>query len=242
MRRWAGSIGAAFGFLTRFRVAGTGADDLGASLLWFPLVGTVLGGLLYGAAVTLTGHLAPGVLAVALVALHALFTGGLHLDGLADTFDALGGGRGDRERMLEIMRDSRIGAHGAAALALLLIGKVLVLAQLTAQGTLWPLVAAPAFARWAAAALVVLFPYARPNGLGSAFHQERHGLRVAGATLLLAPLLFAFGVGALHAGGMALLAAFFLANAMNQQLGGLTGDVYGAAIEVAELAFWATVT
>jgi adenosylcobinamide-GDP ribazoletransferase len=240
MRRWTGSIGAAFGFLTRFRVAGAGVDDLGASLLWFPLVGTVLGGLLYGAAVILTGHLAPGVLAVALVALHALCTGGLHLDGLADTFDALGGGRGDRERMLEIMRDSRIGAHGAAALALLLIGKVLVLAHLTARGTLWPLVAAPAFARWAAAALVVLFPYARSKGLGSAFHQERHGLRVAGATLLLAPLLFAFGVGALHAGGMALVAAFFLANAMNRQLGGLTGDVYGAAIEVAELAFWAS--
>ena len=65
----------------------------------------------------LHGRVAAPIAAVVLVALLAVLTGGLHLDGLADVFDALGGGRGDRARMLAIMRDSRIGAHGAAAMA-----------------------------------------------------------------------------------------------------------------------------
>ena len=242
MRRWARSIGAAFAFLTRIPIPGAGAaGDLSRSLTWFPLVGAALGAILWGAARALTGHLAPGVLAVALVSLHALLSGGLHLDGLADTFDAWGGGRGERARMLEIMRDSRIGAHGAAALALLLAGKIFALADLIARGTLWPLLAAPAVARWAVVPLIVLFRYARPSGLGSPFQERRRGIDLLAATLLLAPLPYWFGAGALRAGALALAAALLLALALRRQLGGLTGDVYGAAIELAELVFWATV-
>ena len=66
----------------------------------------------------------------------AMLTGGLHLDGFADVFDALGGGRGDRARMLEIMRDSRIGAHGAGAVALVLLAKAACLEHLAAGGPL----------------------------------------------------------------------------------------------------------
>jgi adenosylcobinamide-GDP ribazoletransferase len=94
------------------------------------VVGLVLGLVLTGLAALLVGALPSTVLAVALVALLAGMTGGLHIDGLADTFDALGGGRGDRQRMLDLMRDSRIGAHGAAALVLLLMMKVFALAAL----------------------------------------------------------------------------------------------------------------
>src|SRR5581483_615259 len=118
---------AAFTFLTRLPLrtgvaaGGAGVDmaaDLGRSLPYFPVVGAVLGGALVGAGRLLEGRLPAGLTAVLLVALLALLTGGLHLDGLADLFDALGGGRGDRARMLDIMRDSRIGAHGAVALCL----------------------------------------------------------------------------------------------------------------------------
>src|SRR5215471_2381429 len=84
---------------------------------------------LTGLAAALAGTMAPALIAVLLAALLAGLTGGLHLDGFADVFDALAGGRGDRARTLEIMRDSRIGAQGAAALTLLLIGKVAALAQ-----------------------------------------------------------------------------------------------------------------
>jgi adenosylcobinamide-GDP ribazoletransferase len=243
LRRWARSIGAAFAFLTRIPIPGAGAaGDLSRSVVWFPLVGAALGAVLFAAARALTGHLAPGVLAVALVALHGVTSGGLHLDGLADTFDAWGGGRGQRARMLEIMRDSRIGAHGAAALALLLAGKIFAVVDLLSRGVLWPLLAAPAVARWAVVPLIVLFRYARPSGLGSAFQERRRRIDVLAATLLVAPLPYWFGAGALRAGALALAAALLVAVAINRRLGGLTGDVYGAAIEIAELVFWAGVT
>ena len=98
-------------------------------MAFFPLVGLVLGLALDGRGRRSPAAWVAVVVAVLLAALLAALTGGLHLDGFADVFDALGGGRGDRARMLEIMRDSRIGAHGAAALALLLIAKVAALAQ-----------------------------------------------------------------------------------------------------------------
>lgn len=243
MRRWVRSIGAAFAFLTRIPIpGGGGAGDLARSVVWFPLVGAALGAILWGAARALTGHLTPGVLAVALVSLHALLSGGLHLDGLADTFDAWGGGRGERARMLEIMRDSRIGAHGAAALALLLAGKIVAVTDLIARGTLWPLLAAPAVARWAVVPLIMLFPYARPNGLGSPFQERHRKIDLLAATLLVATLPYWFGAGALRAGALAMAAALLLALALSRRLGGLTGDVYGAAVEIAELVFWGALT
>src|SRR4051812_27073096 len=117
------SLAVALTFLTRapFRLERIVDVDVGRSLAWFPVVGAALGFLLLGMERLLRGVLPPGLAAVSLVATLALLTGGLHLDGLADVFDALGGGRGSRERMLAIMRDSRVGAHGAAALALFLI-------------------------------------------------------------------------------------------------------------------------
>ena len=146
--------------------------DLGRSVSFFPLVGLVLGFALTGLAAALAGSVAPWLVAVLLAALLAVLTGGLHLDGFADVFDALGGGRGDRARMLEIMRDSRIGAHGAAALTLLLIAKVAALAQLVERRDLLSLLAFPTIARWLVALLVVLFPYVRAEGLGRAFSGE----------------------------------------------------------------------
>jgi len=122
---------AAFAFLTRLPVwrGPLRDEDLGRSVSFFPLVGLVLGLGVTGLAAAVQGHLPPGLIAILLAALLAGLTGGLHLDGVADVFDALGGGRRDRARMLEIMRDSRIGAHGAAALILVLLAKVTALAQ-----------------------------------------------------------------------------------------------------------------
>ncbi len=240
-------FGAALSFLTRLPVpagrdqAGdAGAGALGRSVVWFPAVGALLGAISFAAARAAGPHVSAATLAVALVALHAALTGGLHLDGLADTFDAWGGGRGDRERMLEIMRDSRIGAHGAAALALLLIAKVLAVHDLLARGTLWPIAAGPIAARWAVVPLIALFPYARPSGLGTPFHAERRLVHVLLATGLAAPAALLWGAPALRAGIAALAVQVGIALALAPRLGGLTGDVYGAAIEISELAFWVT--
>ena len=234
----------AFGFLTRFPVP-TGtveAGELGRAVTWFPAVGAALGAMLAGGAVLLDGRVAPGLVSVALVALLAGATGGLHLDGLADVFDALGGGRGSRDRMLAIMRDSRIGAHGAAALVLLLAAKLAAVVEIVGRAgphriALWPLFAAPVAARWAVGPLVVWFPYARPEGLGKPFHGHAGVAQLAGATVVTAIAISWFGPPALIAALAALGTTLGVALWLYRRLGGLTGDVYGAATELAELAF-----
>jgi adenosylcobinamide-GDP ribazoletransferase len=245
------AIVTAFAFLTRLPIRlpddpgaahdGDAADggDLARSLPFFPLVGAALGAVLVGADRLLRGHLAPGLTAVALVALLAALTGGLHLDGLGDLFDALGGGRGDRARMLAIMRDSRIGAHGAIALTLALLAKVLATAQLVERdaSSSWALFAAPVVARWAVVPLIVHFRYARPEGLGRAFKGHARAIHFAGATALTAALLAWTGPAAVGPTLAALGVALAVAVWLDRRLGGLTGDVYGAAIELAELAW-----
>jgi adenosylcobinamide-GDP ribazoletransferase len=232
---------AAFAFLTRLPVwAGPLLEaDLGRSVAYFPVVGLVLGLVLTGLASLLAGVLAPTLLAVVLVALHAAVTGGLHLDGLADTFDALGGARGDRRRMLELMRDSRIGAHGAAALVLVLLAKVFAVAQLVAQHDLLALLVFPAVGRWAVTPSIVLHPYAREEGLGRAFNGAARPRELVIATAIVAVVVAALGVRLLLPALGALAVASLFALWLRWRLGGLTGDVYGAAIELGEVAMLA---
>ncbi len=271
------SIAAAFSFLTRLpvpaRAIGQGevaAVALGRSVIWFPLAGAAIGGAQVGVAWLLGGHLPPALIAVAVVAVSALLTGGLHLDGVADTFDAWSGGRGERTRMLEIMRDSRIGAHGAVALVLVLAAKLAAVADLLphsellprfdrlthgdplARGALWPLFIAPVLARWAAVPLIAFFRYARAEGLGSPFHAHARPGNVAGATAVALAAAVAISFAAPSAAdtataigiaaASALGAALALAGLLDRRLDGLTGDVYGAAIELAEVAVLVSAT
>jgi adenosylcobinamide-GDP ribazoletransferase len=226
-------------FLTRLPIPGPplAPGDLGGALAFFPVPGAVLGLLLLGAAELLAERLAPGVAAALLVACLAWLTGGLHLDGAADTADGLSGGRGDRARTLEIMRDSRIGAHGAATVAALLVAKTVAVAELLGRGETWALVAAPALARFAAVPLVVLFPYARPEGLGRSFRDGSGARELAVAAALTLAIVAPLGARTAAPAAAALAAAVVLALLVWRRLGGLTGDVYGAAIELAELAF-----
>jgi adenosylcobinamide-GDP ribazoletransferase len=229
----------AVGFGTRIpvRVGEVGERELAAALGCLPLIGYGLGALAWGvdlAAARWFGELSGALLAVAAV---ALATGGLHLDGLADWFDALGGGRGDRQRMLDIMRDSRIGAHGACALMLLLLGKVIAIAELPGAARALGLCVAPAASRLWAVWLLQRLPAARSDGLG----------RSMGAGLDLSHALFAtatvassgvwFGLPLL----LPCLASAAIAAATGvwaqRRLGGVTGDVCGAAIELAEWVF-----
>jgi adenosylcobinamide-GDP ribazoletransferase len=231
----------AFQFLTRLPV-GTGSlagADLGRSCAWFPLPGAAVGLAAAAGAYAAGSHLPPALAAVLAVAALAWLTGGLHLDGVADVFDGLGGGHGDRARILHIMRDSRIGAHGATALVLVLAVKVASIAEVLGRGELWPLVAAPVVARFAAVPLIVLFPYAREEGLGKAFHGSAGGREIAIAAALTAAALAPFAPASLAPAAVGLAAAGAVALALRRRLGGLTGDVYGAAIEIAEAALLA---
>jgi adenosylcobinamide-GDP ribazoletransferase len=224
------AVVAAFAFLTRLPIGvrSPTVTDLGRSVAFFPVVGLALGLVLAGAALLLGTGLTPLIVAVLLVALLAGMTGGLHL---------VGGGRGNRARMLEIMRDSRIGAHGAAALVLLLIAKVLALAHALERRDLVPIVAFPALARWAVAPVIAFLPYARPEGLGRAFTSAARPLDVLIATGLMAASAAALGPkGLLRPAAATLAVMVVLALWLRRRLGGMTGDVYGAAIEIAETA------
>jgi adenosylcobinamide-GDP ribazoletransferase len=231
MRR--GSLRSALAFLTVIPVPGGGRERPGRA--WFPAVGGLLG-LAAGAVEVGVAATAPrAVAAVAAVAALALLTGGLHLDGLADAADGLLSGR-DRSHRLEIMRDPRVGSFGAAALGLLLAGKIACLASLAPRRALVALATAGTLSRWAMLGLVVALPSVRPGGLGRSAtgpgggRDLLQGSAVAALTLLLdrrrAPA--AAAAAALTAAAVGALA--------RRRLGGATGDVYGAAAELCELA------
>jgi adenosylcobinamide-GDP ribazoletransferase len=231
-------LASAFAFLTRLplRLGETEDTDAGHALACFPIVGMALGVVLTSAT-WLVPTLPPSITAVGLVALLAAVTGGLHLDGLADVFDGLSGSQGERARMLAIMRDSRIGAHGALALLLVVLAKVFAVSALVQHRSLWAIVVFPAVARWCAVLLIVVFPYVRDEGLGRRFKERSSAAEFLWATAVTGLLLFVAGARALTPSAAALAAALGFAVWMQRRLGGLTGDVYGAAIELAEVAF-----
>jgi adenosylcobinamide-GDP ribazoletransferase len=225
----------ALGFLTRFPVPHVELSEaqVARSAAFFPWVGGILAALLAGVAY-LSRTLDAGLAAACVITCWALFTGALHLDGLADTFDGLGGGRGNRARMLEIMRDSRIGAHGAVALVLALLLKWLALARLL-ELHVQSWVLAPICARFLVVVLLAAFPYAREQGLGSAFAGRVRTLEIVIAALAFAPLGYLYGARLVVPALCGVALALVLVLRMRQWLGGLTGDVHGAAIEVCEI-------
>jgi adenosylcobinamide-GDP ribazoletransferase len=234
----------AVAFLTRLPIrTGPVLDrDLGRSVAFFPLVGLLLGLVVTGVAYGLSGRLPSMMIAVVVVALHATLTSALHLDGLGDLFDGLAGGRGDRDRTLAIMRDGRVGAKGAVALILVLLAKVAAVdALLEARGAregqgLLALVAFPAVARWAVTPQIALFPYARLEGLGRAFAGEAGIKEVALATAGVVVLAVVLGPVVAKQAGAALIVSVAIAVWLRARLGGLTGDIYGATIELGETA------
>ncbi len=217
--------------------------NIAQSMRWFPIVGALIGGA--GAlAAWASGWFWPTpVGAVFAVTAMAMLTGGLHLDGLADTFDALLSWR-SRERKLEIMKDSRIGTMGALALFAVLMLKIALIAALP-QARVWiALPIACAIGRWADLYGVFFFPAASEGGLGANYHRHTRRVDFWAATLLLLLLCGAAFVLlpdgeliariALAAAG-ALVASHLIFARWTRTLGGLTGDTYGAINEIVEV-------
>lgn len=228
----------AIGFLTRLPVPASVFGDARAqtdSLVWYPLVGLLLGGLLCTFAWFLHGLGVAALLSSALLLVGwVALTGALHLDGLADSADAWVGGLGDRERTLEIMKDPRCGPVGVTALVLLLLLKFAALSSLPASA--WPaLLLAPVLARSALTAAFPWMPYVRRDGLGAALTSApRDGCRIA----LLASAVFClcFGWHGLLALVTAAVVVFAWRRACMARLGGFTGDTAGALAEIVEVA------
>ncbi len=227
-------------FLTIVPVPGREADGpeaLGRAAPWFPVVGLALGAVLVIADCALT-LVFPRLLSAALVlSVWKVMTGGIHLDGVADCLDGLGGG--DAERRLEIMRDGRIGAFGALGLILCLLIALESLAEMSPSTRLRILLLAPGLGRLGPLLVGLYFvPAAAEHGLGARF--LRNLPRWAGpAHLVIAIALAVLLLG--PAGGMmvmgALAVVFACSTFLARCLGGLTGDALGAAVEVGELAF-----
>lgn len=225
-------------FLTRFPVAGNVPCDslrLGRSMAFFPAVGLILGLLLAGADRGLAVFLPRAVTDGLLVLLLVLATGALHLDGLADTVDGLAGGR-DRESALRIMKDSRVGAMGAIALVMALLLKYLALHSIPEEFKGAALVLAPSAGRWAPVVLAAFSPYVRPGGGTGAFsdHVGKREILIATATVSAAALGL-FGIRALLLLPLLALTAAGLFLYFRKKLGGVTGDVLGASVEIVEV-------
>jgi adenosylcobinamide-GDP ribazoletransferase len=210
--------------------------DVARSLAWLPLVGVGLGGAVALAARILEGRLDDGPVAVLIVAAWALATGAIHLDGLADSADALGGG--NRERRLEVMRDPRVGSFGVLAVVFVVVLKITLVVAVLARGHhLW-LLAIPAVGRAAASALSAALPYAREQGAGAALvsgPQRAERLAVALATAIVVALACARLRGLLAVAAAAIV-ALAIGRLARRRIGGITGDVLGATIELAECA------
>ena len=209
-------------------------EELGLAVLFFPVVGLLIGALLAGLHTALW-LIDPGVLAALVLAAWVLLTGGLHLDGLADTADAWIGGQGDRDRTLAIMKDPRSGPIAIVARVLVLLIKFAALQALLAGDAGILLLLTPVLGRAIIVLLLITTPYIRPEGLGAPYASYLPRLSCS----LLVLLVAAATVALLEWQGGVLLVALGigwigLRHELMGRLGGATGDTLGAACELAE--------
>lgn len=231
------SLRAAVSFLTVLPVAnadGGAGERLGR--LYFPLIGALVGlvaGLAFVIAATASTPLLGAAVAVAVL---SVLTGAIHLDGLADTADALLAA-GDAERRLSVMRDPRLGSYGVTAIAAVLILEVAAVASIPIGRAIAALVIAGAFSRLATLALIAFVPYVRTSGLGTAAWDPRRrafDLAVGLGTVAIVGLLD--WRRALIAAPVVALTASVVAVLARRRIGGATGDICGATAELCQLA------
>lgn len=207
--------------------------DYAWSALYHPLVGLIIGFLLALTAWLLSGS-SPVLVSALLVMLWAMITGGLHLDGLADGADAWLGGLDDQEKTHQILKDPLVGSAGVVALVCTLLLKFAALYVLLEQQLYGLVLLAPVVGRSYGLLLLLSTPYVRENGLASSMINllpKRYAWGVLGGVLCLSSLASFWAVVC------SFLAFWLLRRLMIQRLGGCTGDMIGATIEVTEV-FW----
>lgn len=234
------ALGTALRTLTIIPCGRSGEDDFGSSLMWFPFVGTVLGLILYAIGwmwMRLPFPPWPALAALLMMGAEIWLTRGLHLDGLADWADSIGGG-GERLRRLAIMKDTSVGAFGILALILVLLGKWIAFERLLCSGTVIWVVPVFCLSRAVMAVLLMALPYARAEGgMGKPFVTTVAPIRrtpVYGVTLAVCLLFGPLGVSLGIAG---YLQAALFKTRMKHVFGGITGDLLGTANEMVELTF-----
>ncbi|TJX13516.1 adenosylcobinamide-GDP ribazoletransferase [Tissierella creatinini] len=232
----------AFQFFTRLpinRIVEFNEQNIRKSIFFFPLVGGLIGliaGLIYYPISTINRDMASLLALICLIFL----TGGLHIDGLSDTFDGFLSNK-EKDRILEIMKDSHIGAYGALSMLVLLLAKFIIISSFD-KGLVLALILSLANSRFVVSRIISYKKNARLGGLGDMFHNSRPGNAIIIIGLIyivvisfinilyIIPLLVNFLVGELFS-----IWSY-------KKIGGMTGDTYGAIIEIGDtislLSFW----
>lgn len=230
-------------FLTRIAVVKQTVwteEDFGKSVRYFPLVGLVLGVCYSGLAFLMFnllphfGVYVPHHFAIAvLTAMPVLLTGGIHCDGFMDTMDGIFSGR-SRERMLEIMKDSRVGSFGVVTFVLLMLMQYSLMLDITSSHLYKVLFIMPIIGRLMMTAVIALCPYARNEGMGKAF--ARYADRRMLAIVVIYTCILLLPAGTLSMAALVAAGSFtiYFSRYVTRVLGGLTGDVYGAVCLLSE--------
>ncbi len=211
-------------------------ENLSASLIYFPLVGVLLGVFLAGISnILVILHFQEIISNILLVISLAVLTGGINLDGLADTYDAILSGR-DKEDMLRMMRDPHIGVMGLLSVISVFLLKISFLTSLNITAKPAALVLSCLLSRWALVLLMFFFPYARVEGKAKIFMQNINLKIVIPATLVT--LCFSLIIMRLDGVYLILIAAlsgYLICNSVKRRIGGITGDTLGAVSELIEV-------
>lgn len=209
--------------------------DIASSTVFFPLVGLILGGILAGIDYFCSHFWNPLVTNTAIVIGLIGLTGGLHIDGLMDTCDGIFSNK-DRDRALEIMRDSRVGVMGVLGGICVILMKIAFLYGIKDDLRIPALLIFPVIGRCAMVYAICFFPYARTtSGLGKAYvqHSKRYHFLIASALSLSVAIPFLLW-RAIPIIVIISFATWLMAYRLSKRLGGLTGDTYGAICEVVE--------
>ncbi|MGB3367278.1 MAG: adenosylcobinamide-GDP ribazoletransferase [Acidaminobacteraceae bacterium] len=226
-------------FLTRIPInknLDVDVDDFTKGIIYFPVVGAIIGvflSILYYAFSYLDLELI--TISTVLVIAEILITGGLHLDGLSDTFDGIYSNR-DRERILEIMKDSRIGANGVISLVSLVVLKIALYISVPSQYIIYVIFLMPIFSRAMVPFICYKAIYPRKEGMGNMFigKVETKSLVITSFILLLSSLVFIQSIIIIIP--MIIFTYLYRAH-VTKIIGGITGDVIGASIEIGEIVY-----
>jgi adenosylcobinamide-GDP ribazoletransferase len=237
---------AAVQFLTRVPVPtpSYSPDSLARSVKFFPVVGLLVGASAALVHLLLAPHLQRTVVAFLVLTFLLLITGLIHEDGLADAADGFGGGM-NRDKILLIMRDSRIGSYGAAALTLSLLSRILLLSSLPLSLVPQYLIATRVLGQWTTLPLSFYISPARATGKDGLDGQGARIARITSLGSLIAGTIFSFAVviallraRAALAIGAAIVVTLASGLYFQKRISGVTGDCFGAANQIAEVAVY----
>jgi len=218
-------------------------EEVGRSLIYFPLIGLIIGLALVGLNWLFRLFLPPMVINALLLVSLAVISGALHLDGFIDSCDGIAGHKSVEDRW-RVMHDSRVGAFGIVSVVLLLLVQYALLNSIPGNLMPFALLMMPLLSRWAMVYAVFAYPYARPSGLGKLFKDEVTWWGLLLATLITMAIVLALswlvGAGYFYLSGLAIIISTWVvvtivAAYLRRKFSGLTGDSYGTISEIAEV-------